>query len=200
MKLADLRPFGHREEVKPMIHACRHLDVEYNSQARPRAFTGFSPELAEGVIQILNRLLADEIVLYAKTRDYHWNLADPQFHDLHKLFESQYEELARIGDSVAERARKLGGLAHGSLEEALDHSQIKDTLEHDLPAEMMIENLVADHEAIIRRLREDIETCADKFHDMGTNNFLTDLMEQHETFAWMLRACLEERESPIPRD
>ncbi len=194
MKLADLRPFGHRGEVKPMIHACRHLDADYYPQAHPRVLTGLSPELAEGVIQILNRLLADEIFLYAKTRDYHWNLAGPQSRNLRELFGSQYEELARVGDSVAERARK----AHSSLEEARDHSQFKDTLEHDLPAEVMIENLVVDHEAIIRRLREDIETCADKFHDTDTNNFLTDLMEQHETFAWMLRACLGQRESPDP--
>jgi starvation-inducible DNA-binding protein len=34
----------------------------------------------------------------------------------------------------------------------------------------------------------DLETCADDYHDMGTNDFLTGLMEQHEKMAWMLRA------------
>jgi DNA-binding ferritin-like protein len=28
---------------------------------------------------------------------------------------------------------------------------------------------------------------------MGTNNFLTDLMEKHEKMAWMLRAFLDEK-------
>jgi len=37
----------------------------------------------------------------------------------------------------------------------------------------------------------DVETCADTYHDMGTNDFLTGLMEQHEKMAWMLRAFLE---------
>jgi starvation-inducible DNA-binding protein len=55
----------------------------------------------------------------------------------------------------------------------------------------MIANLLADHETIIRHLRMDLETCGDKYHDMGTNDFLTGLMEQHEKMAWMLRAFLE---------
>ncbi len=163
---------------------------------RPNAFIGLSPELAKGAVQILNRVLADETVLYAKTRDYHWNVAGRRFHDLHLFFESHYEELAKIGDSVAERARALGRAARGTLAEALAVTRLKETPDHNLAAGEMVENLLEDHETIIRHLREDIETCDQKFHDMGTSNFLTDLMEQHEKMAWMLRACREEREIP----
>lgn len=55
----------------------------------------------------------------------------------------------------------------------------------------MVANLLADHEAIIRQLRVDLETCADTYHDAGSNDFLTGLLEQHEKMAWMLRAFLE---------
>ncbi len=55
----------------------------------------------------------------------------------------------------------------------------------------MIENLLADHEQIIRDLRHDVEVCADELNDQGTADFLTGLMEQHEKMAWMLRAFLE---------
>ena len=55
----------------------------------------------------------------------------------------------------------------------------------------MLVNLVADHETVIQQLRVDVETCADTYHDMGTNDFLTGLMEQHEKMAWMLRAFVE---------
>jgi len=177
-----------------MIKACRQIDTSY-PEDYSRVFTGLSPELAEGATQTLNRALADEIVLSAKTRDYHWNVAGPEFWELHRLFESQYEELAGIGDSVAKRIRALGGLAHGSLEESLKRSQLAESLEHALPARVMIENLVVDHETIVRRLREDLETLPKQFHDVGTNALLTDLMEHHEMLAWMLRACLEERGS-----
>ena len=55
----------------------------------------------------------------------------------------------------------------------------------------MIESLLHDHESIIRSLRIDLETCADKHRDIGTNDFLTGLMEKHEKMAWMLRSFFE---------
>ena len=51
---------------------------------------GISDANRKGVNQILNALLADEYVLYTKTRNYHWNVTGMQFNDLHKFFESQY--------------------------------------------------------------------------------------------------------------
>jgi starvation-inducible DNA-binding protein len=60
-------------------------------------------------------------------------------------------------------------------------------------AQKMISNLLGDHETIIPTLRVDLETCADKYHDIGTNDFLTGLMEKHEKMAWMLRAFLESK-------
>ena len=54
----------------------------------------------------------------------------------------------------------------------------------------MIANLLADHETIVRQLRSDSET-AEKYHDMGTNDFLIGLMQKHEKMAWMLRAFLQ---------
>ena len=45
-----------------------------------------SEEQRTGVVKILNTLLCDEYLLYTKTRNYHWNVTGPQFHDLHKFF------------------------------------------------------------------------------------------------------------------
>jgi starvation-inducible DNA-binding protein len=36
-------------------------------------------------------------------------------------------------------------------------------------------------------LRKDIESFTDKNKDAGTTDFLTGIMEQHETTAWTLR-------------
>jgi starvation-inducible DNA-binding protein len=51
----------------------------------------------------------------------------------------------------------------------------------------MLEDLLADHEALVRQLRADLEAAV-KYHDAGTSDFLTGLMEKHEKMAWMLRA------------
>ena len=63
----------------------------------------------KSIVDILNKNLSDEYVLYTKTRNYHWNVTGIQFNDLHKFFESQYGELDAIIDDVAERNRSLGG-------------------------------------------------------------------------------------------
>lgn len=55
----------------------------------------------------------------------------------------------------------------------------------------MLGNLLTNHESIIRGLRADQETVAEKCRDMGTNDFLIGLMEKHEKMAWMLRAFQE---------
>jgi len=142
------------------------------------------------VVKILNALLADEYLLYTKTRNYHWNVVGLQFNDLHKFFEGQYEALDDIVDNVAERTRALGGSALGTLAEFTQQARLKEHPGQYPDGKTMIGNLLADHESLIRQLREDLDTTASTYRDLGTSDFLTGLMEQHEKMAWMLRAFL----------
>jgi starvation-inducible DNA-binding protein len=152
---------------------------------------GLPKDSREGVIRILNRLLADEYVLYTKTRKYHWNVTGPRFKPLHDFFREQCEQLEGIADEVAERIPQLGGKAVATLEEF----RVVATLVED-PGQYpddnkMLSNLLNDHESLIRDLRTDADETDEKFHDMGTNDFLIGLMQQHEKTAWMIRAHLE---------
>jgi starvation-inducible DNA-binding protein len=149
---------------------------------------GLSDINRHSVVKILNTLLADEYLLYTKTRNYHWNVVGPQFNDLHKFFEAQYEQLDDIVDDVAERARALDGRALGTLDEFTRQARLKEHPGKYPDASGMLEDLLGDHEAVIRQLRDDLETAATKHKDAGTSDFLTGLMEQHEKMAWMLRA------------
>jgi starvation-inducible DNA-binding protein len=152
---------------------------------------GLSDADLAGVGEILNTLLADEYVLYTKTRNYHWNVTGPQFNDLHRFFERQYEALSEVVDEVAERARTLGAPAHATLREFSEATRLSESPGDYPDAMTMIANLLDDHEAIIRTLRTDLETCSERYHDIGTNDFLTGLMERHEKMAWMLRSFLQ---------
>jgi starvation-inducible DNA-binding protein len=151
---------------------------------------GIADGSRSAVVTILNALLADEYLLYTKTRNYHWNVIGPQFNDLHKFFEQQYEALNEVVDDVAERARTLGGRAFGTLTEFVEHARLKEHPGQPPAAREMLADLLADHETVVRQLRDDLETAA-KQGDAGTNDFLTGLMEKHEKMAWMLRAFLE---------
>lgn len=73
----------------------------------------------QAVSDQLAKLLADEFVLYTKTRNAHWNIEGPDFHSMHVFFEQQYNELDEIMDSVAERIRKIGHYAPATLTQLL---------------------------------------------------------------------------------
>jgi starvation-inducible DNA-binding protein len=150
-----------------------------------------SDEQREGVGEILNTLLADEYVLYTKTRNYHWNVVGPQFTELHKFFEGQYNELNLVVDDVAERVRALGSNAAGTITEFSRHARLQEHPGYYPSAREMVADLLNDHETVIRNVRCDAERCVDQYHDAGTNDFLIGLMEQHEKQAWMLRALIQ---------
>ena len=152
---------------------------------------GLNDKQRGGAITVLNTLLGDEFVLYTKTRRFHWNVTGPSFMELHKLFEAQYQELSDVVDNVAERVRALDGLAAGSLEEFLKLTHLPEEPNKKFDAKGMIAALLADHESIAQHLRQDLAAVEEKSGDVGTADFLTGLMQQHEKMAWMLRSYLK---------
>ncbi len=167
-------------------------DADTNEALRmERADIGLTNAQRTGVSRILNRALADEHVLYIRTRNYHWNVTGLQFKSLHEFFESQYKALEAAIDEIAERTRSLGFRAIGSMKEFVQYASLREQNPAEVPdAVGMLRNLLADHEAIIKTLRQDIDTCDEEFHDAGTADFLTASMEAHEKMAWMIRAYL----------
>ncbi|MER3447319.1 MAG: DNA starvation/stationary phase protection protein [Candidatus Dadabacteria bacterium] len=141
-------------------------------------------------MKLLGTLLADEYILYTKTRKYHWNVYGSDFKQLHELFEEQYEALDEIIDEMAERIATLGGKA-ATLQEFKQTARLQeDPGEYPAPAQM-VENLWHDHESTIKEIREDADACEDDYNDTGTNDFLTGILQKHEKMAWMLRSFLE---------
>ncbi|MGB7087823.1 MAG: Dps family protein [Phormidesmis sp.] len=152
---------------------------------------GLSEEQRQGVAALLNADLSDSYLLIIKTKKYHWDVVGPQFRTLHELWQQHYEAIAMNIDAIAERVRQLGGYPIGTAKGFLENATLR---EHagDLPtADEMVQRLVSDHEQIIRNLRGHIDQCSEEFHDEGTSDFLTGLMEQHEEMAWMLRSFIE---------
>src|SRR5215468_11633120 len=103
---------------------------------------GITDKDRTAVVKILNTLLADEYVLYTKTRNYHWNVVGPQFNDLHKFFEAQYEELNDFVDDVAERIRQLGAESPATLAEFVKTTRLKEHPGQHLDAEGMLAALL----------------------------------------------------------
>jgi starvation-inducible DNA-binding protein len=51
--------------------------------------------------------------------------------------------------------------------------------------------LLIDHETIIFFLRENINLLANEYGDLGTSDFITGLLQEHEKTAWILRSHLK---------
>jgi starvation-inducible DNA-binding protein len=153
-----------------------------------KATIGIPEKEVEEIVTFLNTLLADEYALYTKTRNAHWNVFGPNFYELHKLFEMQYEKLDVMIDDIAERVRVLGHFALGSLKDFLSVTHLSEENHDFSDPKQILQTLVNDHESIIRIIRNDISPLAVKYRDLGTADFVTGLMEQHEKMAWMLRS------------
>jgi starvation-inducible DNA-binding protein len=148
---------------------------------------GLDSDVRRAVVEILNNTLANETVLAVKTRNAHWNVSGVSFFEQYILFDSQYDQLNSISNEIAERARMMGGVAIGSLQEFLKVARL-DEQPGEFPT---ILRLIADHEASIRFLREDARKCTEEYQDEGTFDLLISVMRLHEKMAWILRSFID---------
>ena len=149
--------------------------------------TGLDSNARKAVAGALNNVLADTYTLYMKTHAYHWNVVGPQFPTLHAMFEEQYREMWAALDEIAERVRALGVFAPASGKAFADLTVIESAEKEPPAADDMIRNLLADHETLVRRAREALETASEA-DDVATEDLLTQRIQTHEKTAWMLRA------------
>ena len=139
----------------------------------------------EAIAEVLSQVLADTYALYMKTHGYHWNVEGPQFSAYHTMFETQYRELWTALDEIAERIRSLGVYAPAA-QAIYSRTDIKP--DNGVPnADLMIANLVADTETVVRAARAALQLAADKGDD-ATADLMTQRVAIGEKNAWMLRS------------
>jgi starvation-inducible DNA-binding protein len=165
--------------------------VQDNQVETMKANIGISEKHLLKSTGFLSEILSDEMILYVKTRKFHWNVSGESFLELHKLYESQYKQMEIAIDLVAERMGKLGQKTPGTMEEFLQHGRLKESPGKYPTSKEMLKELLDDHESLVMFLRKSIEQIAGKINDAGTADFLTGLMEDHESIAWVLRRYQE---------
>ena len=139
---------------------------------------------------VLTNLLANSFVLYLKTHSFHWNVEGDQALEYHELFEVQYREIWEAIDIIAERLRMIGFYAPASSKELMHTSEIVED-GNILQAKNMIEVLHADHQTIIKSIRDGLkQMSSNSSFDEGTIELLKARLASHEKTAWILRALL----------
>ena len=148
--------------------------------------TGISADAREKIATQLGQVLANTMILQLKTQVYHWNVVGPLFYSLHKLTKEHYQALFAAADVIAERIRALGHLAPlntAAIRQAADLAEES----RQRSAGEMVEQLIKDHEKLVRDARESAE-MAEKHGDFASHDLLTERLDFHEKAIWMLRA------------
>ncbi len=181
----------------------KQADVKAAARAEPAAsppVSGNAPAIDIGIsggdrrkiAEGLSHFLADSFTLYLKTHNFHWNVTGPMFNALHNMFEMQYTEEWNALDEIAERTRALGFNAPGSYAEFIRLSSLTEEpgLTEAPDWREMVRQLVVGNDAVARTARKVLKT-ADGAGDDPTVDLMTQRLQTHEKYAWMLRSLLQ---------
>jgi starvation-inducible DNA-binding protein len=168
-----------------MARAATVLNVKPRKE---EVHTGLSAADRKKIAQALSGILTDTYLLVIKSHVYHWNVVGPLFQPIHEMTEEHYENLFQACDDLAERIRALGHTAPLTDKRVLADGDI--SIDKTAPtAGEMVEELVADHEGLCRKMR-DAAGMAEEKDDFVTHDLLTGRLTYHEKAIWMLRAII----------
>lgn len=145
--------------------------------------TGIAADGRARIAEALQDILGASYRLLVKTQIHHWNVVGPLFHPIHVLTEAHYEDMFAAIDTIAERIRALG---HPTAAPVIGTEKTKVTT---MSAKELVEDLIADHEALCRSMR-DAASEAEEADDIVTNDMLVARLTFHEKAIWMLRAVV----------
>jgi starvation-inducible DNA-binding protein len=143
------------------------------------------------VADLLKAVLADQFLLYTKSRNYHWNVTGSNFYGLHAVFEKIYDELAEDLDAIAERIRVLGLKAPGTLKEFLEISSIEEEPGKFPAQSVLVQNITKDLETIIEEMKSAANKMQNDFKDEVTAGMFYSLIEKYQKTVWMLKSTNE---------
>lgn len=137
-------------------------------------------------VELLNRILADTIVIRDMYKKAHWQVSGATFHQLHLLFEEHHQQQAAIADLVAERVQTLGGVSVATPQDVIQTSRLERAPAAREQVPEQLSRLLDAHERILIQTRV-AARLADRNGDLGTNDLLmSDVLRPNEKQVWFL--------------
>ena len=147
--------------------------------------TDLSGNAVEEITSNLRRLLADVFALYIKTKNFHWHISGRHFRDYHLLLDEQATQIFAITDTIAERARKIGGTTIHSISDIAKNQRLKDNNKEGVTPQEMINELCEDNQQLTRSLRATHQVC-DRYNDVATASLIEVWIDESERRTWFL--------------
>jgi starvation-inducible DNA-binding protein len=141
------------------------------------------------MVDALNLVLADSYSLMALTHLAHWNIEGPDFFELHKAFEKQYEELFEAVDEIAERIRALDAYAIGGLRKLAQIAGM-DEFTPPMPQKDYVAAIIVAHEKVIDDATR-ARTLSGEMNDLETQDLMIKRLAFHQKTVWMLKSALK---------
>ncbi|TVQ96357.1 MAG: DNA starvation/stationary phase protection protein Dps [Deltaproteobacteria bacterium] len=141
------------------------------------------------LVDLLNRNLANTIVLSLQVKQAHWNVRGPNFQFVHELFDTILVNLREHSDETAERAAMLGGVPVGTARQIAQAATVD---EYDFGAVSAMQHLHALSERYAvhaTELRKAVETAAES-GDPATEDLFTAQLRAVEKDLWFLESHL----------
>lgn len=153
--------------------------------------TDLSDNAVEAISSNLRRLLADVFALYVKTKNFHWHVSGRHFRDYHLLLDEQATQIFAMTDTIAERARKIGGATIRSIGDIAKNQRLKDNNKEALSPQEMLGELCADNQQLTRSLRAAHEVC-DRHNDVATASLIENWIDESEQRTWFLAEIIRD--------
>ena len=154
-----------------------------------RTPTDLGTNAVRSVADALNAVLADSYALYLKTKNFHWHVAGPRFHDLHLLFDAQAKQIVGVTDAIGERVRKNGAPTLRSIGDIGRRTSIRDDDSAGADAEAMIRALAGDNKTLLGQLKE-VKAAAEADGDIATSGLVDGWVDETQQRIWFLEATL----------
>lgn len=144
----------------------------------------------EALVAALKRALGDTFVFAFKVQAAHWNVTGINFPQYHDFYGEIYEEVQKGQDKIAELLRTIDTLAPDTIAELLEVALISDVALGFTDPASVVDQLKIENDKVLASLLlayQEAETQT----ELGISNAIQDRIEQHQKYAWMLKAAGE---------
>lgn len=158
---------------------------------------GMSEDDAGVTAEILQRRLEALIDLTLTLKHVHWNVVGNGFIGVHEMLDPQYQAVALMVDTTAERIATMGVSPNGLAGSLVAHRDWEDyplgrdvVPQHLLELDAAYSGVIGDHRAALDRLGE---------LDPVTEDMIIGQLAALEGFQWFIRAHLENRDGVMAK-
>jgi len=117
-----------------------------------------------------------------------WYISGRHFRDYHLMLDEQATQIFAMTDTIAERARKIGGTTIRSISK---NQRLKDNNKESVAPLEMISELCDDNQQLTRSLRATHEVC-EHHNDVATASLIEVWIDESERRTWFLAEIVQD--------